>query len=72
MGNVKDRVGGGIDGLKNRSGKCEGPGEGGSTVKNRSGKCEGPGGGGGRLGKEPKWEMRKTKAAGGGGGPTVV
>jgi hypothetical protein len=43
---VKDRAGA-LDGLKNRSGKCEGLGEGGvDGVKNRSGKCEGPGGGG--------------------------
>ncbi len=38
---------GGIDKLKNWSGKCEGPGEGVDRVKNRSGKCEGPGRGGG-------------------------
>jgi len=38
---------GGIDRLKNRSGKCEGPGGGIDGVKNRSGKCEGPGRGGG-------------------------
>ncbi len=25
---MKDRAGGGVDGVKNRSGKCEGPGEG--------------------------------------------
>jgi len=30
VGNVKDRAGR-IDGLKNRSGKCEGPGRGGAT-----------------------------------------
>jgi hypothetical protein len=39
----------GLNGLKNRSEKCEGPGEGVDRVKNRSGKCEGsgrPGGGG--------------------------
>jgi hypothetical protein len=34
---------GGLDGLKNRSGKCEGPGGAVDEVKNRSGKCEGPG-----------------------------
>ncbi len=49
MGNAKDRAGG-LDGLKNRSGKCEGPG------------------GGGRRGKEPEWEMQRTRAGGGGGG----
>jgi hypothetical protein len=43
---VKDRAGG-IDGLKNRSGKCEGLGRGLNGLKNRSGKCQGPGGGGG-------------------------
>jgi hypothetical protein len=37
---------GGIDGLKNRSGKCEGLGGGLDGLKNRSGKCEGLGGGG--------------------------
>jgi len=43
---VKDRLRG-IDGLKNRSGKCEGPGGGGlDGLKNRSGKCEGLGRGG--------------------------
>jgi hypothetical protein len=46
----KDRARG-IDRLKNRSGKCEGPGEGGfDGVKNRSGKCEGPGQRGGTNG----------------------
>ncbi len=46
----EDRTGG-IDGLKNRSGKCEGPGGGGFYgVKNRSGKCEGPGRRGGTNG----------------------
>ncbi len=45
MRNVKDRAGG-IDELKNRSEKCEGPDGGGGgidEIKNRSGKCEGPG-----------------------------
>jgi hypothetical protein len=32
VGNVKDRAGR-IDGLKNQSGKCEGPGEGDQRVK---------------------------------------
>ncbi len=35
----------GLDGLKNRSEKCEGPGEGVDEIKNRIGKCEGPRGG---------------------------
>jgi hypothetical protein len=41
-------TGGGINGLKNPSGKCEGPGGGGGVdgVKNQSGQWEGPGGGG--------------------------
>jgi len=38
---VKDQLGG-IDELKNRSGKCEGPPRGIDGLKNRSGKCEGP------------------------------
>jgi hypothetical protein len=47
VGNAKDRPGG-LDGLKNRSGKCEGSAGGGlDGLKNRSGKCEGPGRGGG-------------------------
>ncbi len=46
MENAEDRAGG-LDELKNRSGKCEGPGGGVDRVKNRSGKCEGPGRGGG-------------------------
>ncbi len=47
MGNAKDRTGG-LDELKNRSGKCDGLGEGGvDRVKNQSGKYEGPGRGGG-------------------------
>jgi len=41
---VMDRRGG-IDGLKNWRGKCEGPGR-----------------GGGRRGKEPEWEMQRTRA----------
>jgi hypothetical protein len=46
-----------IDGLKNRSGKCEGPGEGGiDRVKNRSGKCEGPGGIDEVKNRSGKWE----------------
>jgi hypothetical protein len=48
VGNAKDRAGG-IDGLKNRSGKCEGPG----------------GGGGGQRGKELEWEMRRIEVEGG-------
>jgi hypothetical protein len=32
VGNAKDRAGG-LNGLKNRSGKCEGPGEGGRQGK---------------------------------------
>ncbi len=46
MENAKDRAGG-LDELKNQSGKCEGPGGGVDRVKNRSEKCEGPGRGGG-------------------------
>ncbi len=46
MENAKDRAGG-LDELKNWSGKCEGPGEGVDRVKNWSEKCEGPGRGGG-------------------------
>jgi hypothetical protein len=42
---VKDQVGG-IDRLKNRSGKCEGSGEGDRCDKNRNEKCVGPAGGG--------------------------
>jgi hypothetical protein len=38
---VKDQPRG-IDGLKNRSGKCEGPARGIDGLKNRSEKCEGP------------------------------
>jgi hypothetical protein len=62
---VKDRPGG-IDGLKNRSGKCEGSTGGGlDGLKNRRGKCEGPAGGARRV-KELEWEMRRTRVAGGG------
>jgi hypothetical protein len=39
--NAKDRVRG-LDGLENRSEKCEGPGGVVDRVKNRSEKCEGP------------------------------
>ncbi len=38
---MKDQPGG-IDGLKNQSGKCEGPARGIDGLKNRSEKCEGP------------------------------
>jgi len=55
---VMDRQGG-IDRLKNWSGKCDGPAGGIDGLKNRSGKCEGPGGGARRV-KEPEWEMRRT------------
>jgi hypothetical protein len=67
VGNAKN---GGIDGVKNQSGKCEGlKGLGGGLdgLNNWSGKCEGPRGGG-RRGKEPEWEMQRT----GGGGATIV
>jgi len=63
VGNVKDWAGG-VDGLKNRSGKCEGPVGGLDRLKNWSGKCEGPGRGGPR-GKEPEWEMRRIGVMGG-------
>jgi hypothetical protein len=53
------RTGRGIDGLKNRSGKCEGPTEGIDGLKNRSEKCEGPAGWARRV-KEPEWELRRT------------
>jgi len=53
--NVKDRPGG-IDGLKNRSEKCEGPAGGIDRLKNRSGKCKGLGEGARRV-KELEWEM---------------
>jgi hypothetical protein len=46
--NAKDRPGG-LDGLKNRSGKCEGPAE----------------GGGSRRGKESEWKMGRTGRGGG-------
>jgi hypothetical protein len=56
VGNAKDG-GGGINGLKNRSGKCEGMAGGGiNGLKNRSGKFEGLVGGDRRV-KEPEWEM---------------
>ncbi len=48
MGNAKDRPGG-LDGLKNRSGKWEGPTE----------------RGGGGWGKEPEWKMGRTGGGGG-------
>jgi hypothetical protein len=83
MGNVKDRPGG-LDGLKNRSGKCEGPGKGGRRGKKPKWEMRRTGQGGrrgkkpewemrrtgqgGRRGKKPEWEMRRTGAAGGGGG----
>ncbi len=48
---MKDQTrGGGIDGLKNWTGKCEGLGEGDDELKKRSEKCEGPGAGGGSTG----------------------
>jgi hypothetical protein len=43
---VKDRAGG-IDGLKNRSGKCEGPAEGDRQVKEPKWEMRRTGGGGG-------------------------
>jgi hypothetical protein len=47
VGNAKDRARW-LNELKNRSGKCEGPGEGGvDEVKNQSGRCKGLGRGGG-------------------------
>ncbi len=55
---------GGIDGLKNRSGKCEGPGGGLDELKNRSGNCEGPGKGVDRV----KNRSGKCKGPGRGGG----
>jgi hypothetical protein len=39
---VKDRAGG-VDRVKNWSGKCGGSGGGVDGIKNRSGKCKGPG-----------------------------
>ncbi len=51
----------GIDGLKNRSGKCERSGEGRvDGVKNRSEKCEGSRRRGDQRVKEPEWEMWRT------------
>ncbi len=38
---MRRTCGGGIDRLKNRSGKCEGPVGGLDRLQNRSGKCEG-------------------------------
>ncbi len=63
MENAKDRAGG-LDELKNRSGKCEGLGGGVDRVKNRSGKCEGPGGGVDRV----KNRSGKCEGLGRGGG----
>jgi len=59
---VKDRAGG-LNKLKNQSGKCEGPYRGVDGVKNRSGKCEGPGqgGGGGRTGVRKRKVFLKNK-----------
>ncbi len=54
---------GGIDGLKNRSGKCEGPGEGARQVKEPEWEMRRTGRGG-RQGKEPEWEMRRTGQGG--------
>jgi hypothetical protein len=68
VGNVKDRPGG-LDRLKNPSGKCDGPTGGLDGLKNLSGKCEGPVEGARRV-KESEWEMQRTEAVG--GGPTVV
>ncbi len=51
----KDQAGG-IDGLKNRSGKCEDRAGGIDGLKNRSVKCERSGGGDRRV-KKPEWEM---------------
>ncbi len=48
MRNAKDRTGG-LDGVKNRSEKCEGSGRGVDEVKNRSEKCEGP-----RVGRDQR------------------
>ncbi len=59
---MKDRAGG-INGLKNGSGKCDGPAGGIDGLKNRSGKCEGPGEGARQV-KEPEWEMRRTGRGG--------
>jgi hypothetical protein len=54
-----EEKGGGVDEVKDQSGKCEGSeglGGGLDGLKNRSGKCEGPRGEG-RRGKELEWEM---------------
>jgi hypothetical protein len=65
VGNAKDRPRG-LDGLKNRSGKCEGLAAGLDGLKNRNGKWEGPmERGGGRQGKEPEWKMGRTGEGGG-------
>jgi len=60
---VMDRPGR-IDGLKNRSGKCEGSGEGARRVKEPEWEMRRTGRGG-QQGKEPEWEMRRTRARGG-------
>jgi len=54
MGNAKDRAGG-LNGLKNRSGKCEGPGGGGRRGKEPEWEMRRTGQGG-RRGKEPDFE----------------
>ncbi len=59
---MKDRAGGGLDGLKNQSGKCEG--RGGRWGKEPEWELRSTGQGGER-GKEPEWEMRRTGAGGG-------
>ncbi len=63
MGNAKDWARG-LNGLKNRSEKCEGPGEGVNEVKNQSGKCEGPrrpGGGDQRLFEKKSFFLKNQK-----------
>jgi hypothetical protein len=78
---VKDQASG-IDGLKNRSEKCEGLARGDRRVKEPEWEMRRIGrgaqrvkepewemrktGGGGRRGKEPEWEMRRTRARGAG------
>jgi hypothetical protein len=65
VGNAKN---GGIDGVKNRSGKCEGPeglGGGLDELNNWSGKCEGPRGGGGVDGVKNRSEKCKGLREGG-------
>ncbi len=64
MGNAKDRSRG-LDELKNRSGKCEGPVGGDRWVKESEWEMRRIGRGG-RRDKEPEWEMRRTGARGGG------